>query len=81
MIPKIIVIVLNWNGGQDTIDCLHSLQKVEDENFDILVIDNGSKIIPIKQIESQFDNINILSYKLTNNFYKFRIIPSYIIII
>jgi GT2 family glycosyltransferase len=66
MIPKITIIVLNWNGHNDTIDCLNSLQKVIDDNFEILLVDNGSKIHPIDEIEIKFPNINYL--KLDNNY-------------
>lgn len=66
MIPKISVIVLNWNGGQDTINCLESLQKVDDDNFEIVLVDNNSTTHPITPIESQFKNIQII--KLDENF-------------
>lgn len=41
-IPKVFIIVLNWNGWRDTIECLESLQKVDYPNCEVLVIDNGS---------------------------------------
>lgn len=39
---RIVIIVLNWNGITDTLDCLDSLQKQSYANFTILVVDNGS---------------------------------------
>lgn len=36
------VIVLNWNGIEDTKKCLESLQKQSTKDFDIILIDNGS---------------------------------------
>ena len=66
MIPKISIIVLNWNGGQNTIDCLESLQRVEDDNFEIVLVDNNSTTKPINSIESKFENIQII--KLDKNF-------------
>ncbi len=39
---KVSVIILNWNGLNDTIDCLESLKQVDYPDFDIVVIDNGS---------------------------------------
>ena len=33
-IPKVVVIILNWNGKALTADCLDSLQKVTYPNFD-----------------------------------------------
>ncbi len=39
---KTAVIVLNWNGIDDTLDCLNSLQQQTYKKFNILVVDNGS---------------------------------------
>lgn len=40
--PKIAIIVLNWNGVQDTLACLESLSKLTYPNFEVIVVDNGS---------------------------------------
>lgn len=40
--PKVAIVVLNWNGWQDTVECLESLQKVTYPNYRIIVVDNGS---------------------------------------
>jgi hypothetical protein len=39
---KVAIIVLNWNGIIDTLDCLDSLQQQTHKDFSILVVDNGS---------------------------------------
>lgn len=39
---KSIVVLLNWNGWQDTIACLASLLNSSTEDFNIIVCDNGS---------------------------------------
>jgi len=39
---RVAIVVLNWNGVKDTLDCLDSLQAQSYENFTIAVIDNGS---------------------------------------
>lgn len=41
--PHVSIIVLNWNGLEDTIECIKSMQKVDYPNFDIVVVDNGSE--------------------------------------
>ncbi len=41
--PRVLVIVLDWNGADDTLACLESLQGVDYPAFDVLVIDNGSR--------------------------------------
>lgn len=40
---KVYIIVLNWNGTQDTIACLSSLKQLAYDNFQIVLVDNGSK--------------------------------------
>lgn len=68
----IAILILNWNGWQDTIDCLQSLQKSTYKDYFIVVGDNGStndskkKIvefcakeqIPIRQEKLNEENIN-----------------------
>ncbi len=40
--PCVAVIVLNWNGGADTIECLESLFHVRYPRFTVYLLDNGS---------------------------------------
>lgn len=40
--PLVYIIVLTWNGKNDTLECLESLVKVNYSNYKILVIDNAS---------------------------------------
>lgn len=40
--PKVSIVILNWNGLEDTIECLESLQTVEYPNYEVVVVDNGS---------------------------------------
>lgn len=42
MSPKVFIIILNWNQWQLTEDCLISLRDIHYDNFQIIVIDNGS---------------------------------------
>lgn len=40
--PNIFILVLNWNGYKDTIECVESLQRLAYPNYEIVLIDNGS---------------------------------------
>lgn len=44
------IIILNWNGAADTIECLQSLKHVQEDYF-CVVADNGSQEDSIRQIE------------------------------
>jgi hypothetical protein len=48
--PKVSVIILNWNGWKDTIECLESLYQIDYPNYDIVLVDNDSKDDSIQRI-------------------------------
>ena len=49
--PLVAIIVLNWNGAQDTLDCLRSLDRVDYPNYRVVVVDNGSQDDSLKLLE------------------------------
>lgn len=36
------IVLVNWNGGEDTLECLESLLRLDDGDFAVVVVDNGS---------------------------------------
>ncbi|MGD0331017.1 MAG: glycosyltransferase family 2 protein [Dehalococcoidia bacterium] len=40
--PRVSIIILNWNGLEDTIECLESLKKITYPNYEVIVVDNAS---------------------------------------
>ena len=40
--PSVWIVVLNWNGKSDTLDCLRSLRQLRYPERRIVVVDNGS---------------------------------------
>jgi len=40
--PPVAIIILNWNGLQNTLDCLSSLRNLTYTNFKIVIVDNAS---------------------------------------
>jgi len=51
MNPKVAIIILNWNGWEDTIECLESLYQITYPNYDVIVVDNGSEDDSIEKIK------------------------------
>lgn len=47
----VVIIIVNWNGIEDTLECLESLARMEDGDFRIIVLDNGSSTSPSDAIE------------------------------
>jgi GT2 family glycosyltransferase len=41
-VPKVSIVVLNWNGLENTLECIESLLKINYPNYEIIVVDNGS---------------------------------------
>jgi len=56
--PKVFIIILNWNGWSDTKECLESLEKVTYDNFEVILIDNASSE-KFSIYNSQFTNLLI----------------------
>ena len=42
MLPKVFIIILTWNGKDDTLTCLDSVQKLNYPDCHVIVVDNGS---------------------------------------
>jgi GT2 family glycosyltransferase len=51
MNPKVAIIILNWNGWKDTIKCLESVYNLNYPNFEVIVVDNGSRDDSVKKIK------------------------------
>lgn len=58
--PKVAVLILNWNRAEMTIACIESLLHLNYDNYDIIVIDNGSTDGSEEIIRHKFPNISIL---------------------
>ena len=42
-IPSVYIIILNWNGWHDTLECLTSIRDLTYQNYRVVVVDNGSE--------------------------------------
>jgi GT2 family glycosyltransferase len=58
--PSVAVIVLNWNGTDDTIECLESLKRVTYPRAEIVVVDNGSHPSPRTAIRAAYPTATYL---------------------
>ncbi len=50
-VPTLAIIILNWNGWKDTCECLASLIESSFQDFQIILIDNGSTDDSIDRIK------------------------------
>ena len=55
------VLTLNWNGKEDTIECVDSLLKLEYLNYEVVIIDNGSKDGSVDAFKERYeDKVHII---------------------
>ncbi|MDQ1275374.1 MAG: hypothetical protein QG610_947 [Euryarchaeota archaeon] len=67
MTSKVAIIILNWNGWEDTIECLESVYQIAYPLYDVIVVDNGSKDDSIQKIKNYAEGKN----KVESKFFKF----------
>jgi hypothetical protein len=48
--PSISIIILNWNGWSDTVECLESIYHLNYSNYQVIVADNNSSDDSIRKI-------------------------------
>lgn len=58
--PKVFLIILNWNGKDDTLECLTSVRQISYPSLTTVVVDNGSTDTSIAAITEQFPEIEFL---------------------
>jgi GT2 family glycosyltransferase len=58
--PLVAVILLNWNGWQDTLHCLESLQALDYANVQIIAVDNGSTDDSVQRIRAAYPSVTLL---------------------
>jgi GT2 family glycosyltransferase len=50
--PRVYIIILNWNGWRDTIECLESIHRSDYPNYYTVVVDNGSRDDSCERIQA-----------------------------
>ncbi|MGQ9847605.1 MAG: glycosyltransferase family 2 protein [Bacteroidales bacterium] len=56
---NISIIIVNWNGTEDTIECINSLKNVSYENLNLIVVDNNSDEDQKKRLIEFVNNTDI----------------------
>ncbi len=58
--PKVAIIILNWNGRDDTLACLESVFRIDYPNYGVIVVDNGSSDDSVPAIHQRFPQARVI---------------------
>lgn len=50
------IVILNFNNSEDTIDCLNSLKKIKEKEYDIFLGDNSTNILEYEKVKRYINN-------------------------
>jgi GT2 family glycosyltransferase len=57
----VVTVVLNWNGRDDTLMCLRSLERLDWPSHETIVVDNGSSDGSIEAIEAEHPGVTVVA--------------------
>jgi hypothetical protein len=60
MAPSVSIILLNYNNHHYTVDCIRSLQEITYPNYEIVVVDNGSKPDSIQAVRTAYPQVTLI---------------------
>jgi hypothetical protein len=58
--PKVAIVIVNWNKKDYLLSLLNSLRNIDNENYEIVVVDNASTDGSSEAIRYQFPNIHTI---------------------
>ena len=68
--PKISIIIVNWNGKHLLEECLISVEKQGYDNFNTILVDNGSIDGSVEFIKEKFSKVDVIGLKENTGFAK-----------
>lgn len=67
---KVSIVIVNWNGWKDTLECLDSIAKINYPDYQVLIVDNGSTDESVQKLKDWLgNNKSVIGYKLLANDY------------
>jgi GT2 family glycosyltransferase len=66
--PLVVAVVVNWNRGEDTLECLRSLEQQSYPRMGIIVVDNGSEDGSPESIQRNFPGVELIRLSRNTGF-------------
>ena len=67
-LPRVAIIILNWNGFSDTQECLESLKILNYSHYRIVLVDNGSQNNEGQKLKELFPAIHLIENRENRGF-------------
>lgn len=64
--PNVHIVLVNWNGSADTLECLVSIENAKYPNYHVVIVDNGSSAESVDQLHSRNNKFTLI--KLDDNY-------------
>jgi len=58
--PRVFIIILNWNGLEDTLECLESVFKLDYPNFRVVIVDNHSSDGSVEVLAKEYPKVKMI---------------------
>ncbi|MFA5118445.1 MAG: glycosyltransferase family 2 protein [Candidatus Omnitrophota bacterium] len=65
---KVSIIIINWNGKNDTLECLESVSRIDYRNYEVILVDNGSTDGSLEDVRARFKDTVIIENKENKGF-------------
>jgi len=59
--PQVFILLVTWNGREDTLACLHSLQNITYPQHDIVLVDNASSDGTVEAVREAFPGVHLIA--------------------
>ena len=66
--PNLAIIILNWNGFEDTVKCLQSVTENDYSHYKIVLVDNGSENSEGEKLKQLFPQVHLIQNKVNRGF-------------
>jgi GT2 family glycosyltransferase/2-polyprenyl-3-methyl-5-hydroxy-6-metoxy-1,4-benzoquinol methylase len=61
--PSVSIVIVNWNNKDNTLECLRSAKQIDYENYEVVVVDNGSTDDSVAAIRRSFPDVTVIETK------------------